>query len=321
MSRPRFAFPDASPDDDSLLSRALEIAGVDRTQIDVSYGVPSSPAEWVQRIGDAEATLLGWSIPDDALRQLPGLRRISFLGTGVADNVNLSLAAELGIDVRTVHGYGDDAVAEHALALLLAAARGIPLLDREMREGKWAARPGVQLAGKTLGVVGLGGIGMRMATLAQGIGMRVVGWNRSVREGATQHGSIPLLDLPELFATSDAVSLHLALTPESEGIIDAPLINALAPGAILVNTARAAIVDRDALLARLGKGDIVAALDVFDPEPLSTEDPLRSLPDTVLTPHVAYDTPEAAEALFGLAVANLIESAPPGTDASEGTRP
>lgn len=310
MSSPRFAFPDASPDDDALLARGLEAAGVDRDRIDVSYGVPSDADEWVERIGEAEATLLGWSIPNEALRRLPRLRRISFLGTGAADNVDLRLAEELGIEVRTVRGYGDDAVAEHALALLLAAARGIPLLDREMREGQWAARPGVQLAGKTLGIVGLGGIGMRMATLAQGIGMRVVGWNRSVRDGATQYGSIPLLDLPELFARSAAVSLHLALTPESTGIIDAALMDALAPGAILVNTARAAIVDREALMARLHRGDIVAALDVFDPEPLPADDPLRSAPGTVLTPHVAYDTPEAAEALFRLAVANLVESAP-----------
>lgn len=319
MTSPRFAFPDASPDDETLLARALDAAGVDRAQIAVSYGVPRSSDDWVQRIGSAEGTLLGWSIPDDALRRLPALRRISFLGTGAADNVDLRLAAELGIEVTTVRGYGDDAVAEHALALLLTAARSIPMLDREMREGKWTVRPGVQLAGKTLGVVGLGGIGMRLATLAQGIGMRVVGWNRSVREGATQYESIPLLGLEELFATSDAVSLHLALTPESTGIIDAGLIDALPSGAILVNTARAAIVDREALLARLGRGDIVAALDVFDPEPLPAEDPLRSLPGTILTPHVAYDTPEAAERLFRLAVANLVESAPRGVDAPKGT--
>jgi D-3-phosphoglycerate dehydrogenase len=321
MSTSRFAFPDASPDDNALLLPALRAAGVDPRQVDVSYGIPSSSTEWMQRIGEAEAMLLGWSIPDEALRKLPRLRRISFLGTGASDNVNLSLAAELGIDVRTVRGYGDEAVAEHALALLLSAARGIPLLDREMREGRWAGRRGVQLAGKTLGVVGLGAIGVRMAALAQGIGMRVVGWNRSVREGATQHGAIPLLDLPELFSTSDAVSLHLALTPESRGIIDAALIDALPPGAILVNTARAAVVDRAALLARLRRGDIIAALDVFDPEPLGADDPLRSIADTVLTPHVAFDTSQAAEALFRLAVANLIESAPRGADASEGTRP
>ncbi|ANG84841.1 NAD(P)-dependent oxidoreductase [Microbacterium aurantiacum] len=307
-SRPSLAFPDASPADEALLGVALASAGLTEAEIAIAHGVPADADEWVARIGDAEGILLGWGLPDDALRRLPSLRCISFLGTGAADHVNLELAEELGITVRTVRGYGDEAVAEHALALLLSAARRIPQLDSAMHAGRWEPVSGIQLSGKTLGVVGLGGIGSRLADIARGIGMRVVGWNRSVPQGPAEHDPIPRIDLPELFAVSDAVSLHLALTPETAGIIDADLVDAMKPGAILVNTARAGILDGDAVLRRVQRGEIVAALDVFDPEPLPTDDPWRAARGAVLTPHVAFDTPEASQALFTRAVANLVES-------------
>lgn len=313
-SKPSLAFPDASPADEALVSVALSSVGLTEVDIAIAHGVPGDADEWVARIGDAEGILLGWRIPADALRRLPRLRCISFLGTGAADHVDLELADELGITVRTVRGYGDDAVAEHALALLLSAARRIPQLDSAMHAGRWEPVAGVQLSGKTLGVVGLGGIGSRLAEIARGIGMHVVGWNRSVAQGPAEHDPIPRLDLPELFTVSDAVSLHLALTSETAGLIDADLVDGMKPGAIIVNTARAGILDGDAVLRRVQRGEIVAALDVFDPEPLPTDDPWRTARGAVLTPHVAFDTPEASQALFSRAVANLVESLAAGTE-------
>lgn len=304
----RIVHPDGSEAERDMFEQALTEHGIAPESVEVHYGGPTDADDWVERVGDAEIVLLGWSVPDDALRRFPNVRAIVYLGTGAADHVNLPLAEDLGIEVRAVLGYGDDSVAEHALALLFAAARGVPQHDAVVRRGAWDQAPGTVLRGKTVGVVGLGGIGRRFAEMATGIGMEVIGWNRSAEQGATSHESgIALAPLAEIFSRSDVVSLHLALKPETEGMITAELVDSLPSGAIVVNTARAGVLDTAAVLRRAEAGEVRFAADVFDPEPLPADSAERQTPGTVFTPHIAFFTPEATMALYRGAAVHLVE--------------
>ncbi|WP_405216995.1 NAD(P)-dependent oxidoreductase [Agrococcus sp. Ld7] len=302
----KIVHPDGSQDEREELERALQEHNIPLDDVEVHYGAPANADEWVERVGDAELVMLGWSLPDAALERFPAVRGIVFLGTGAADHVNLALAHRLGIEVRTVTGYGDDSVAEHALALLLAMARRIPEHDAQVREGEWGQFAGTMLRGKTAGVVGLGGIGRRFAQLAAGIGMDVIGWNRSAEQGERIHDSgIPLVPLDALCKRADVVSLHLALNADTEGIISAERIDAMAAGTILVNTARGGVVDEAAVRRRTDAGELRYAADVFDPEPLPADSPQRQSPNTVLTPHVGFFTPEATLELYRGACAHI----------------
>jgi D-3-phosphoglycerate dehydrogenase len=201
-------------------------------------------------------------------------------------------------------GYADRTVAEHALALLLASTRRLPRLDREVRSGGWGRIQGIELTGKRLGVIGFGGIGRRMAELGRGIGMDVVAWTRHPER--YPEAGVPLVPLETLLETSQAVSIHVALGPDTEGLIDAAALARLPPGAILVNTARGAVVDEPALVAALASGRLGGAgLDVFATEPLPPDHPLATLDRVVLSPHAAYATPEASAEIMELAVGNI----------------
>lgn len=302
----KIVHPDGSEAERSMLDAALQAQGIRQDQVRVHYGSPADADTWVERVGDAEIVLAGWSIPDAALAAFPNVRAIVYLGTGAADHVNLPLAAKRGIEVKTVGGYGDDSVAEHALALLFASARSIPEHDATVRAGRWDQQPGTLLSGKTIGIVGLGGIGRRMAAISSGIGMNVLGWKRVAEQGVDKDDAgIPLAPLAELFERCDVISLHLSLTPETEGLISAGLISKLRPGAILVNTARAGVMDTRAALERAEAGLLRFAADVFDPEPLPVDDAERTAVNTVLTPHIAFNTPEAAQALYKGAARHL----------------
>ena len=180
-----------------------------------------------------------------------------------------------GIKVHIIKGYGDTAVAEHSIALMTAAARDVARMDREIRAGTWTPHEGVQLFGKTLGVIGLGGIGREVARIAKGMGMDVIGWNRTAHADL----SVPLVDIDTLLARSDVVSMNLTLGDETRGFLSAERIGRMKPGAILVNTARGALVDEEALIAALKSGHIRhAGLDVFHAEPLKADHPLAKLP-------------------------------------------
>lgn len=233
-------------------------------------------------------------MPTEWVRRCPDLRHVVFLGTGAASYMNIEELAALGVAVHIIKGYGDTAVAEHAFALMWAAARQVPLQDRLLRAGRWAPLPGPQLTGKTLGLVGLGGIGTEMARLCAGIGMHVQAWNRS----AKQVPGVRMVDLDTLLSTSDVVSVHLLLGEETRGFLSKERIARLKDGAIVVNTARGAIFDEDALVAELRTGRISAGLDVFATEPLAADHPLTTLDNAVLTAHCAFRTPEASETLI-----------------------
>ena len=228
-------------------------------------------------------------MPTDLVAQCPALRHIVFLGTGAASYMNVAELEARGVKVHTIKGYGDTAVAEHTVALMMACCRDIARMDRGVRAGTWAPREGMQLHGKTLGIIGLGGIGQEVARIAQGIGMDVVAWNRSPRPDA----DVRLVDLDTLLAMSDVVSLNLSLNEETRGFLDAERIARIKPGAILVNTARGALIDEPALIAALQYGRIRhAGLDVFHAEPLRPDHPLASLPNVTLSAHAAFRTLE-----------------------------
>jgi len=238
------------------------------------------------------------ALPTEIARQCAGLKHVVFLGTGARSYMNPEELAGLGISVHLIRGYGDTAVAESTIALMWAAARGIAQMDREMRAGNWLREDGMQLTGKTLGLIGFGGIAAEVARIALGSGMNVVAWNRS----AKSHRGVEFVELDELLSGSDVVSLHLLLNDETRGFLSRSCIEAMKPGAILVNTARGALVDEDAMIEALQSSHIRhAGLDVFNIEPLPVDHPLTRLPNVTLSAHSAFRTPEASE--------NLIEAA------------
>jgi D-3-phosphoglycerate dehydrogenase len=198
------------------------------------------------------------------------------------------------------------AVAEHALALMLAVARKITTLDREMRAGKWPRETLTQLLGKTLGVFGMGTIGSRLAALGRGIGMEVLGWSARGEEARIRATGARPAGKEELLSTADVVSLHVRLTPETRGFLGRKELGLMKPTAILVNTGRGALVERTALLEALRERRILGAgLDVFHQEPLPPDDPILSLPNVVCSPHNAGQTPEVVRDGLLRAVANV----------------
>jgi D-3-phosphoglycerate dehydrogenase len=234
-------------------------------------------------------------MPTDLVERCKQLKHIVFLGTGPASYMNVAELNERGIKVHIIKGYGDTAVAEHSIALMVAAARNVARMDREIRAGTWTPHEGVQLLGKTLGVIGLGGIGREVARIGNGMGMEVIGWNR------TKHADIavPLVDIDTLLARSDVVSMNLTLGNETRGFLSAERIARMKPGVIFVNTARGALADEAALIAALKSGAIRhAGLDVFHAEPLKAEHPLAKLPNVTLTSHAAFRTLEASMTLL-----------------------
>jgi D-3-phosphoglycerate dehydrogenase len=238
-------------------------------------------------------------MPTNLVAQCPQLKHIVFLGTGAASYMNLAELKERGIAVHTIKGYGDTAVAEHTIALIFAAARDVARMDREVRSGVWTPQEGVQFLGKTLGVIGLGGIGCEVARIAKGIGMNVIGYNRTPREGL----SCPLAEIDTLLAQSDIVSLNLVLNDETRGFLNRERIARMKPGAILVNTARGALADEAAMIDALKSGHIRhAGLDVFHAEPLKADHPLAKLPNVTLTSHAAFRTLEASMTLLRRAI-------------------
>ena len=248
-------------------------------------------------------------LPTEVMARCTGLRHVIFLGTGARSYMDPEALAALGITVHIIKGYGDIAVAEHAIALMWAAARGLAQMDGGMRAGQWLRTEGMQLTGKTIGLVGFGGIAAEVARIAAGSGMRVLAWNRTPRSAP----GVEFVPLETLLAESHVVSLHLLLTDETRGFLDAARLAQMRPGAILVNTARGAVVNTAAMVAALRSGALRhAALDVFDEEPLPAGHLLTTIPNVTLSAHSAFRTPEASETLIRRALDIAVEIAKAG---------
>ena len=263
--------------------------------------------ELVRRIAGAEAvvSLRAYSrFSKRVIDASPALRMISIWGTGT-DNVDLDACRARGVLVTNTPGVNANSVAEQTLALMLAVARQIPAMDRGTREGKWPRAMLVQLEGKTLGVIGLGAIGSRVATLAKAFGMRVLATAWRGDDGRAASIGARYLDLDSLLRESDFVSIHLRLSDDTRGVLSRDRLALMKPSAFLVNTARGALVDRDALLDALENKRIAGAgLDVFHEEPVRADDRLLTLSNVVLTPHNAGTTEE----VIALGLARTVEN-------------
>ena len=293
---PRTLFIDSTPDIDRLWKR---VHGASDVPIAVNMG-PVAEGEIAKLLEGYDTCI------DDAtyfaeatLGRCTGLKHIVFLGTGAGSFIDLAAAERLGIKVSTIKGYGDTAVAEHAMGLVFAAARHIATMHRVLRDGGWQVMQGMELKGKTLGLVGVGGIGREMARLAKGIGLEAIAFNRTPLRDAP----VPMVAIDELLARSDIASVHLALNDGTRHFLDRERLQKLKPGAILVNTARAAVVDEVALVDLLRSGHIGHyATDVFAQEPPKPDEPLRGLDNATLTAHSGYNTPEAAMTVYRRAI-------------------
>ncbi|MEJ2625887.1 MAG: NAD(P)-dependent oxidoreductase [Pseudolabrys sp.] len=284
---------------DQLAPVWAKVIRPDDPKIDLNR-TPFERAELPRVLGDYAVALDDHSyMPTELVAQCPALKHIVFLGTGAASYMNPDELKARGVTVHTIKGYGDTAVAEHTVALMFAAARDIARMDHEVRAGVWTPQEGMQLQGKTLGVIGLGGIGREVACIGRGIGMDVIGYNRTAHANAP----CPLTDIDDLLARSDVVSVNLVLNDETNGFLDKARIARMKPGAILINTARGALVDEAAMIEALQSGHIRhAGLDVFQDEPLKADHPLAKMANVTLTSHAAFRTEEASITLLRRAI-------------------
>ncbi len=307
---PLISYPDASPDAAALFNGWKLPAGV---KLALEQGSVDSEKVLIERCKDADAILLGWAKVSRAVMEAcPNLKIVSFTGIGVADYVDLAAAKEREIRVANTPGYGDRTVAEHAIALLFAVSRQVPRFDAWTRGGQWIQEPaGLELKGKRIGLVGFGPIAREMARMALGLGLEVVAWTRNAGKYRRSFSTVKFVDLAKLFDMSDIVSLHLSLNAATTGLIDAALLNRLKPGAIVINTARAGLMDYDCLEKLLADGRLYGAgIDVFPDEPLANSGGLKSnltkMPNVVLTPHIGFNTATAMERMQRMALDNIL---------------
>ena len=248
-------------------------------------------------------------LPASLINRLPKLRMLGMTG---ARNLSLDTPActARGIPVCCTQGggYADSATAELALGLLIGAARGLAAGDANIRAGgfQMGVPVGIGLAGKTLGVIGLGKLGGYMATYAKALRMNVIAWSQNLTAEKAEAVGARLVSKDELMATSDAISIHMVLSDRSRGLVGRADIAKMKPGTILVNTSRGPIVDEAAMLEALHAGRIVAALDVYDREPLAVDHPLRKAPNTMLSPHLGYCVKETWDGFYPQMIENAL---------------
>jgi D-3-phosphoglycerate dehydrogenase / 2-oxoglutarate reductase len=292
-------FVDAGDELGDIMQRLLRPGD---PQVVINRNADVQPEALPEVIGDAEIIIVDHTmLPTEIAARCAALRHVVFLGTGARSYMDPEELAGRDIAVHIIKGYGDTAVAECAIALMWASAKGLARMDRGMRQGEWLRTEGVQLTGKTLGLVGFGGIAAEVARMASGTGMRVIAWNRTLRT----HPGVTFADLGTVLAESHVLSLHLLLTDETRGFLSAERIAAMRPGAILINTARGALADEDAMITALRSGQLGhAGLDVYVTEPLPADHPLTLLPNVTLSAHSAFRTPEASDNLIEAALAH-----------------
>lgn len=270
----------------------------------------TTPAQAHQRLQGAQATLTNkFPLSRDLLNQLPDLRYIGVTATGY-NIVDVAVARERGIVVSNVPAYGTDSVAQTVFALLLELTHRVGHHSAVVREGKWARTPDfsfwdfplVELAGLTLGIVGAGRIGRKVAQIGQAFGMKIL----VARHRADLKSEFPMAEIDEVFRESDAISLHCPLTPATKGIVNAERLSMMKRNAFLINTSRGALIDEPALAEALNAGKIAgAALDVLSVEPPPADHLLYKAKNCLITPHYAWATKAARQRLMDVSVRNL----------------
>ena len=294
-----------------VISEFMDLPAVEslRDAFDVDYApeLVDDRAALLARIADADALIVRnrTRVDRDVLAAAPRLRAVGRLGVGL-DNIDVAACEAAGVAVYPATGANSLAVAEYVVATAMVLLRGAYLSSGEVAAGQWPrARmsQGREAAGKTLGLVGFGGIGRLTAKLAQGLGMRVLAHDPMLPPDAPawSEAGVGWRELDPLFGEADVLSLHVPLTESTRGLVDAARLAQMKPDAILVNTARGGVVDETALAAALRSGKLGgAALDVFDDEPLRAGSPLAGAPNLILTPHIGGVTRESNERVSSL---------------------
>jgi D-3-phosphoglycerate dehydrogenase / 2-oxoglutarate reductase len=271
----------------------------------------SSEAELIERIRGANVILsfrpAFTKFPKSVLESAPNLQMICISGTGVED-VAVSDATARRIAVANVPGPSNRAVAEHCLALLFAVARSVPAQDRAIRSGQWKALEGIELGGKTLGIIGVSAISSELAPLARGLNMKVISWSRNNDAARAAAIGSRAVSLDKLFTTSDVISLHVRLTDATRYMIGDAQLALMKRDSIIINTARGAVIDETALLRALQNGQVAGAgLDVFAQEPLPAGHPFLTMDNVVMTPVSAWSTLDASTRMINQSIENVVQ--------------
>jgi D-3-phosphoglycerate dehydrogenase len=269
---------------------------------------PRTPNDLKRRIEDADIVIVGWSeLSKGIIDSAKKLRMIAIWATS-CHYADVQAAKEKGIVVTHVPSYATEAVAEYTIALMLSAARKLLPADKHVRKGGFDWRPfgGVELREKTLGVIGTGSIGFRVAEISKAFGMQVLGYDKYPNVKRAEELGIEYVNLHTLVKKSDFITLHVTLTPETEKLIGKRELKIMKNGAIIVNTSQGKIIDEKALNEALKSGKVsYAGLDVFEEEPPAKDNPLFKLNNTILTPHIGFNTIEAAKRCSDICIDNV----------------
>lgn len=273
---------------------------------------PNDSEEIIKRAKDAEILLVCYvKITREIMENLPNLKYVGVLSTGF-DNIDTKAAKDLGIVVTNVPAYGTEAVAQFALALFLEITTRVGHHDRQVKSGRWKKAgfwyfgdyPLIELYGKTIGILGLGQIGLAAAKIYKAMGMEVLAYNRSQNDEAKS--IVKYVSLNEIYEKSHIIDIHLPLTKDTENIINEKSISKMKDGVILINTARGGLIDEKALMAGLDSGKVFAAgLDVNKTEPINDDNPLLAYENIILTPHMGWGPVETRERLLHIGISNI----------------
>ena len=271
---------------------------------------PKTSEELKERVKTADIVIVGWShLTKSIIDSAKKLKMVSIWAT-TCHYADLKAATKRGIVVTHVPGYATEAVAEYAIALLLAAVRKLPLADVHVRKGDfdWRSFGGRELAGKTLGVIGTGAIGSRVAEIARAFGMEILGHDKYPNPKRAEEIGMKYVDLPTLLKESDVITLHVTLTPETEKLLGKKEIATMKNGAVIINTSQGKVIDEKAMIDALKSGKLsYAGLDVFSEEPPRKSNLLFKLDNTVLSPHVGFHTFEAAKRCTNICIDNVVK--------------
>jgi phosphoglycerate dehydrogenase-like enzyme len=277
-------------------------------ELEVFKEPPKTAQELKERIRAADIVIVGWSeLTRGIIQSSKTLRMISIWAT-TCHYADLKAAAERGVVVTHVPSYAMEAVAEHTYALLLASIRRLSSADRHVRKGNFDWRPfgGVELHGKTLGIIGTGSIGCRVAEIAKAFGMHILAYDKYPNAKRAEEIGMKYVDLLTLLKESDFVTIHVTLTPETEGMLGKKEIEIMKKGAVIINTSQGKVIDENALVKALKSGKIAfAGLDVFAEEPPAKNNPLFKLDNTILSPHVGFHTVEAVRRCTDICIENV----------------